>query len=287
MSAKIRGVGPNPKQLHFFVQLPEYGLERLTHVTVCHHMHSPPHHHSTMQVMWVLGGELQMLTAGKLHRLLPGTLIALPADFPHQPMPPHQHPEVEMLDLRVFPPLSDYLALKIQTLTARFPRRSTLANVQRLSDLCKNNRNPDPASVMAEIWSLMRLAGGRKAMEPAPATEDSADARIHAAEAVMRLYLSKPLSIHDLADQVNLSSTHLTRLFQEVRKVPPGVVFRRMRLGRAQELLTGTCLSVKEVGIACGFVGINQFVRAFGREFSVSPGEFRKHGRSRRKIKGT
>lgn len=282
MPSRIQGVGPNPKQLHFMIQLPEFGVERLSHVTVCHHETSPEHSHPVMQILWVLSGELIMQAGGKHHLLKAGSLIVLPARMTHRPESSGAHPVVEMLDMRILPPISTYAESKLKTFTARFPCKSLQARVGRL----QKRGTPDAAEVIATVWDMLSLAGRRvlKRDEPPEPPEEIGDARIHAAEAIMHLHLEAPISIEDLAAQVNVSTTHLTRLFREVRQAGPGAVFRRMRMERARELLTGSCLSVKEIGEKCGFAGFNQFVRAFGREFGLSPGEFRKTGSTKKRV---
>jgi len=46
-----------------------------------------------------------------------------------------------------------------------------------------------------------------------------------------------------------------------------------LRLGRSQQLLRETSLSVVEIGVATGFGSASQFSRAFRRAFSSSPRE--------------
>ena len=281
MPLRISGIGPNPKQLHFMVQVPNYGVERLSYLTVCHHKFSPEHTHTLLQALWVLNGELLIKVGDNTYALHSGMLIVLPAGLLHQPLPSSQHPAVEMLDLRLFPPLANYLALKMTGLTGFFSRQAIKSPIEKLTTLCSKRQPADAALLMSEIWMLLSCVGSkpatrRRSTESSQILPESTDSRIHAAEAVMRLYLEKPLSIKNIAEQVNLSSTHLTRLFLQARHMSPGVAFRKMRLERSAELLGGSCLSVKEIAERCGFTGVNQFVRAFGREFGVSPGLFRK-----------
>lgn len=280
MPSRIQGVGPNPKKLHFMFQLPEFGVERLSHVTVCHHEPSPEHSHPVMQLLWILSGELRMKIGENRHLLKAGSLIVLPARMPHRPESSDAHPAVEMLDMRLLPPIASYAESKLKTFTSRFSCKSLQARVGRLQGLCGRRGPPDTAEILACVWEMLFLAGRRTAQhgKPAEPRREIGDARIHAAEAIMHLHLESPISIEDLAAQVNVSATHLTRLFRQIRKAGPGTVFRRMRMERARELLTGSCLSVKEIGEKCGFAGFNQFVRAFGREFGTSPGAFRKTG---------
>jgi len=280
MSSRIKGVGPNPKELDFLLHLPDFGIERLAHVTTCHYESSPEHDHPGMQLLWILSGELNMELGGVVHTLKAGRVIIVPAQMRHRPISSKAHPVVEMVDLRILPPLASYVTTRVRGFTARFSCKSVKAKVDRLQKLCAQRKNPDAAEVLACTWELLALLGKRVSRneEPIVPEREARDSRVHAAEAVMRIHLDKALSTEALASHVNISVTHLTRLFRQVRKSGPGAVFRRMRMERARELLVGSCLSVKEIGEACGFSGFNQFVRAFRREFGMPPGGFRRTG---------
>ncbi len=284
MSQRIQGIGPNPKQLHFLVQLPDYGVERVSHVTTCHQEPSPEHEHPVMQLLWILSGELNMEIGAQMYYLKPGSVAILPAGLLHRPEASPAHPVVEMLDLRILPPLSSYVESRHASFLARFSRKALKARVAAIHKLASDGRRPDPAKVLACTWDILQLASQRASKRETPLipNEPAEDVRIYAAEAIMRLYIGKPLSMPELAGQVNLSVTHLTRLFRQVRHAGPGTVFRRIRMERARELLIGSCLSVKEIGRECGFSGFNQFVRAFGSMFGVSPGMYRKKAQTRK-----
>ena len=89
--------------------------------------------------------------------------------------------------------------------------------------------------------------------------------------------LHQPISIAELAANVNLSPSRLSHLFTQQVGMPPARYLHERRLARARVLLERTFLSVKQV-MAC--VGINDpshFARDFRRLHGVPPSQLRQH----------
>lgn len=80
--------------------------------------------------------------------------------------------------------------------------------------------------------------------------------------------------ITDLAKRFFISPSHLQRLFRRHLGCPPYQYWLKLRLEKACEYLAGT-LPVKEVAGALGFGSLSGFERAFGREYGLTPSEYR------------
>jgi transcriptional regulator GlxA family with amidase domain len=80
----------------------------------------------------------------------------------------------------------------------------------------------------------------------------------------------------DLARQVQLSPSHLRRLFKRETGVRLGAWLTEQRLQRAAQLLRHSYLSVKEITHAVGYEHVSSFTRAFERRFGDSPRRYRK-----------
>lgn len=82
-----------------------------------------------------------------------------------------------------------------------------------------------------------------------------------------------------LVQQFRVSRAHLYRAFEEEGGV--ATMIRNRRLDLACRLLAeprSTPVSVKEVGVRCGFSASGQFVRAFRSRFAMTPGAVRREG---------
>jgi transcriptional regulator GlxA family with amidase domain len=50
-----------------------------------------------------------------------------------------------------------------------------------------------------------------------------------------------------------------------------------MRMERARDLLEHSTMSVREIGLACGYASFSSFVRAFRKTYGKTPKHSRKH----------
>ncbi|WP_309085727.1 AraC family transcriptional regulator [Chelativorans sp.] len=92
--------------------------------------------------------------------------------------------------------------------------------------------------------------------------------------------LGRVVDVAMLASASGLSRAHFVRLFTAaVGQAPSEYLFER-RMERAMRLLLATDTPVHAIARACGFADANYFSKAFRRSRGVSPGAFRRAGRS-------
>ena len=84
-----------------------------------------------------------------------------------------------------------------------------------------------------------------------------------------------PQKIQDLAQECNLSESHLQHLFKESTGLRLGRMLADQRMQRAASLLGQTSLSIKEIAGTVGYEHTSSFTRAFERHFRESPRCFR------------
>lgn len=101
------------------------------------------------------------------------------------------------------------------------------------------------------------------------------------------IYIAKPIayieehfkeqiSLKELANMVNISSRHFTRLFSETYRMTPLKYINSLRLNFALRLLKNTSLNISEISYSSGFSDSNYFSRAFRKKFGKTPLEYRK-----------
>jgi transcriptional regulator GlxA family with amidase domain len=83
-------------------------------------------------------------------------------------------------------------------------------------------------------------------------------------------------TIRDLALEINLSPSHLQRLFKHQTGISMGEWLSEQRLQRAAHLLTNSHMSVKEIAYTVGYEHPSSFIRAFERRFTQAPARYRK-----------
>jgi AraC-like DNA-binding protein len=84
-------------------------------------------------------------------------------------------------------------------------------------------------------------------------------------------------SIGDLATHLHLSPSHLQRIFKHETGLRMGEWLTTFRLQKAAYLLANSYLTVKEIARAVGYEHVSSFIRAFERNYVLTPTRFREH----------
>ncbi|WP_371170881.1 GlxA family transcriptional regulator [Aliiroseovarius sp. 2305UL8-7] len=92
---------------------------------------------------------------------------------------------------------------------------------------------------------------------------------------LMQANLEEPLRISEIVDLLGISERSLERHFRAHFNTTPNAYYRELRLNHANTLLLKTSLSVRDVGLACGFP--NGFSTVFGRHFGMTPMSLRRN----------
>lgn len=93
----------------------------------------------------------------------------------------------------------------------------------------------------------------------------------------MKANLRRELTLGELAQSVNLSTTRLHHLFKAEMGGSPAKYLKWLRMRQAQELLETTALSVKEIMHAVGIKDESHFVRDFEMACGLTPARYRAH----------
>jgi len=88
-------------------------------------------------------------------------------------------------------------------------------------------------------------------------------------------HLSESIDLAALAGIAGLSLYHFARAFKQSAGVTPHLYLVQRRVGRAQEMLASTELSLSEVALATGFSDQSHFARHFRQMVGMTPGQFR------------
>lgn len=86
------------------------------------------------------------------------------------------------------------------------------------------------------------------------------------------------LSVDEIAAEIGLSQSQLTRKIKALTNYTPVEIIRTMRLRRAKTLLNGTEKTVSEIAFEVGFSSLAYFSKCYKDAFGVSPSEIRGKG---------
>lgn len=114
--------------------------------------------------------------------------------------------------------------------------------------------------------------GGRAALA-------TGDADLDTCVSLMQDNIEFPLSIAEIAGQTGVSKRSLERKFHSVLHTTPNGYYRELRLGKANNLLLNTDMSINEIGLACGFP--SGFSGIYKKTFGMTPNAARRAGRAK------
>lgn len=133
-------------------------------------------------------------------------------------------------------------------------------------------------ATVADIMLLDRVrAFDTRQVSQGRISQRSSDPLVNAAIDFMWGNLEDPVPIQELARKLGISLRSLERRFKGHLGYSPGGYFRELRLSHANNLLLNTSLSIREIGLACGFT--NGFTKQFRDIHGGTPTELRRRGR--------
>lgn len=95
-------------------------------------------------------------------------------------------------------------------------------------------------------------------------------------EDYVREYFAEEISVKRLAELVNLSPFHFSRVFKQATGMTPLQFVTRERITYAQQLIRETSRSLIEIALEVGYTSPSSFTKVFRRVTGVTPMEFRK-----------
>ena len=129
--------------------------------------------------------------------------------------------------------------------------------------------------VADQLVHFRSLEAPGQARLPAAARYGTADARLLAIITAMEEQCEEPLDAADLAAIGGISQRQMERLFSGELGKRPMEVYLSLRLEKAERLLTYSHMSVRDVGLACGFGSLPAFSRSFREKHGKPPTRFR------------
>ncbi len=94
---------------------------------------------------------------------------------------------------------------------------------------------------------------------------------------VMANNIEEPQSIEGIASRFGLTQRKLEGLFKQNLNTLPATYYLNLRMEHAREYLFYSGMSIKEIGVACGFSSASTFCRAFRKIYQLSPRQYRRH----------
>jgi AraC-like DNA-binding protein len=87
------------------------------------------------------------------------------------------------------------------------------------------------------------------------------------------------ISVEDIADKAHMSQYHFSRFFRQMTGCAPIEYVLRLRIDRAEKLLSETEIKIQEIAAAVGFRSAGHFIKTFKKHKQLTPAAFRKAAR--------
>lgn len=147
--------------------------------------------------------------------------------------------------------------------------------VQDIAGLSDNKSPRAMAKVWEILWHLSELFSARESDEHA---KDILHPALRLAITALGGDLARPVSVSDLAQQLEISQSQLNRLFQARFGTTVGGYWRHLRMERACHLLTNTTKPIAQIARHVGVLDAHHFNKMMRQHTGVPPRVIREHG---------
>lgn len=135
----------------------------------------------------------------------------------------------------------------------------------------------DEARLYAEVelWAILLQLAEKNTEEKEEDLHSVDQRRMRQAYLMVDMNITQPVYAQMLADHLEISVTHLGRLFNRFCGCSVATYIRRRRMKKAHELLTFSELPITEVAQSVGIPDLANFSRMIRKEFGLSPRKVR------------
>lgn len=243
------------------------------------------HLHSVPELFFQVGGVSRMRFLHETMLLKAGEMLLIPRGIAH--METVYPSKTEFLNMVVgfhIDTIRYHFAKKgggiIPTITHM--ERFTVGQVSKIADYftsaAESQPGADPLSRSILRGNLEAgLASLLKVLEKDAEVSQPVEPRVARARLLIASHLAEPnLSIQRLAQELNCSPDHLSKLFHQETGTTFTQYLNGLRLASAKELLGHSTLPIRDIAWSTGYGDPAYFIRLFRTTFGLTPGAYRR-----------
>ena len=249
--------------------------------------HAFAHLHDACEVVFVLDGEIEASFSDRSYRAARGDLIVF------GPLEVHRihilRPPYRRIGMRISRESLLY-AVRDPSLSALYTARpSGFTHLIRPPQGCSGvlsafesilrlykEKEPFYLEAMEAMLGLFTILLYRACPHAFPASPAAIRSVVYDARLYLDEHFMQPISIEALARMFFMSHSYFTHAFRDLTGCTPKQYLNLHRLAHARKLLKTTRLSMDEIAEQVCFADSNAFIRAFKKEFGITPGVFRR-----------
>jgi AraC-like DNA-binding protein len=243
------------------------------------------HVHPEWELIWVLENVLTVTCGAETRRLEPGQAVLFAPNEPHGLQ--KQEGSCTFLCMQISPrilPLNDRLRLRNRFVLEEQPCQEKEAYIQRLKALGIRYFERAPlyeldclGKSMELLHGLLKWAGTWELSQEEWSNLEKSNSRIRRLLQYVEENYSQKISLGDFAREEGCSVSYLSHFIRESLNQTFREYVMSVRFERACQLISQGKDRMLDVCNEAGFSDYRYFVRAFRRQFSVTPEEYAKN----------
>ncbi|HEV8247922.1 MAG TPA: AraC family transcriptional regulator [Polyangiaceae bacterium] len=172
-------------------------------------------------------------------------------------------------------PAELHLKVGYERLTETFVERGLIAQEAVRELAAKAEQEAASSVTFRELSGVYRRAAGELQQLLTQPVEARRDNNLQRAVAFVHDHLGEPFRLEDVARAGGFSPHYFSRVFKKREKTTFEHYVQRLRVERAQGLLSRTTLDIAAIGQLSGFASTSYFHRVFRRITAQTPRQYR------------
>ena len=145
----------------------------------------------------------------------------------------------------------------------------------KISSLIKMMGTPILDEQLASIMIHIILRNLTTHVTRGPNADQFAHPLVSKAIDYLYYYYSAPITVKEMARDLDVSQYYLIRLFKDDTGFTPHEYLQRIRLRNAMEMMADNRKTIESIALQCGFNSASHFSRSFRKNTGQTPSEFR------------
>lgn len=236
--------------------------------------------HREYSLSYVRSGSFGCHTRGRLHELIPGSVLIGCPDQEYMCTHEHHRCGDECLSFKFAPELLETIGAHrdVWQLSA-LPPLPDIMIMGELAQAVVDGRSTLSFEEVAYLFAAQFVRSVRQVKSRGTKLRQRDRQRVIDIARWIEASSHEDIDLDTTAQAAGMSPFHLLRTFARVLGLTPHQYLIRARLRHAARLLTDEGSTITQIAGAVGFADLSNFIRTFGRAAGMSPQEFRRASR--------
>jgi AraC-like DNA-binding protein len=256
-------------------------------ITVERHTSCPEHRHDLHEMIVCKSSGGRLVIDGVSHAFHPGRTFFIPSDKPHAIEASAEHPAealficVDRMTLpQVIPKESNTLML--QMLLRDLTSAEAPAQANEALTLCNkieqaiSSKSIFSEALFSNLFAQLIIYHCMSCTVEVPDLPTTKHSRVSEIRDWINEHYASPITLDDMAAKAAMSRSVFSRLFRRHIGMSLMDYCMQVRAAAAARLIGNTDTAITDIALQVGFSNLSHFHRIFKRQYSMTPGQYRK-----------